>query len=218
MKTINKIILIIFIQFLSRGAEAQGFVNLNFESANVSGFSTGSVPTTNTFPSWTAYIAGVQQSSVIYDTRPLDNAAVTLQGTNSDSLTPIQGNFTAWLLGSSRFASQQQSVGLGQTGQVPVSAESLIFWGYVGSTDVSFAGHTLSLIEIGNTANYNIYGANISSYAGQTGQLLFTVQPGFNDVIDNIQFSSNIVPEPSTLGLSALGGLFVVWRRWRKFS
>jgi hypothetical protein len=215
MKIINKIILVVFIQFLSHSAHAQGFINLNFESANVSGFSTGSVPAANAFPGWTAYIAGVQQSSVIYDTIPLDNAAVTLQGTNSDSLMPIQGDFTAWLFGSSSFASQQQSAGLGQTGQIPVNAESLIFWGYAGSTDVSFDNQTLSLLLLGSTANYDIYGANISAFAGETGQLLFTAQPGENDEIDNIQFSPSSVPEPNSLALCALAGLFLAWRRWK---
>ena len=218
MKTINKIALLGFILLLKHSAEAQGFVNLNFESANVSGLSSGSVPAANAFPGWTAYIGGVQQSSVIYNTIPLDDAVVTLQGLNSDALTPIQGNYTAWLFGSSSFASQQQSAGLGQTGQITINAESLIFWGYAGLTDVSFAGQTLSLVVIGTTANYDVYGANITGYAGETGQLLFTAQPGFNDVIDNIQFSTLAVPEPNALGLSALGGLFLAWRRckWSK--
>src|SRR5208282_1247886 len=134
----------------------------------------------------------------MYNDRTLDDAAVTLQGTNSSSLTPIQGNFTMLLLGASAFA-PQQSAAIGQTGQVSLTAQSLIFWGFVGQNDVSFAGQSLSLVVISNTANYNIYGADISAFAGQTGQLLFTAFPQDGDIIDNIQFSSSAIPEPSAL-------------------
>ena len=79
----------------------------------------------------------------------------------------------------------QQSAAIGQTGQIPTNAMSLKFWGY--STDVSFGGQTLSLVLLGrHTPHYNIYGADISAFAGQTGQLLFTAQPQSLDIIDNI--------------------------------
>lgn len=216
MKTVNKLFLVLVIALLRQNSESQGFINLDFESANVSGYSTGSVPAANAFPGWTAYIGGVAQSSVIYDTIPLDNAEVTLQGTGS-SLTPIQGDYTAWLFGSSSYASSQQSAGLGQTGEIPVGTEFLEFLGYAGATDVSFDGQTLTLDEIGSTANYNIYGANVSAFAGETGQLLFTAQPGEIDEIDNIQFTADPpTPEPGTLALCALGGLLFAWRQRKK--
>ena len=59
------------------------------------------------------------------------------------------------------------------------------------------------------------------AYAGQTGELLFT-DPSFLGfqggpaIIDNIQFSSNPLPEPSELALAALGTLLLGFRRWRK--
>jgi hypothetical protein len=34
--------------------------------------------------------------------------------------------------------------------------------------------------------------------------------------LDNIQFSSTAVPEPSELALGALGALLLGFRRWRK--
>ncbi len=79
--------------------------------------------------------------------------------------------------------------------------------------DVSFNGQTLSLTVLGSTPNYNIYGADISAFAGQTGQLLFTAAPQTIDIIDNIQFSNLAVPEPTTLALTALGGAFLCLRR-----
>ena len=88
--------------------------------------------------------------------------------------------------------------------------------------DVSFNGQNLALTLLGSNPNYNIYGTDISSYAGQTGQLLFTSYSsqvgGQWDSVDNIQFSATPVPEPNSLGLFALGGLIVAWRQWRKSS
>jgi hypothetical protein len=55
---------------------------------------------------------------------------------------------------------------------------------------------------------------DISAYAGQTGQLLFSVPPqSSGGILDNIQFSSTPVPEPGTFGLFAMGGALLAWRR-----
>ena len=192
---------------------AQGFANLDFENPILPLVPVNfQVPTTNAMPGWTAYVGGIQGSQVVYNTRPLDAAEVTFQGTNSDSLAPIQGNYTVELFGASMFA-PQQSAAIGQTGQIPLNARSLVFWGY--STDVSFGGQALSLIVIGSTPNYNIYAADISAYAGETGQLLFTAQPQSLDIIDNIQFSSSPVPEPSVLVFCTAGMALIGLCRWR---
>lgn len=218
MKT-QKLFVFALAIFTSQCCFSQGFVNLNFESASIvhdsSGQFASSVYASNAIPGWTAYIAGVSQTDIMYNDRTLDNAAVTLQGTNSSVLTPIQGYYTVLLLGASTFA-PQQSAAIGQMGQIPLTAQSLIFWGYVGQSDVTFGGQTLSLVVLGSTANYDIYGANISSFAGQTGQLLFTASPQETDVIDNIQFSTTAVPEPSEFALLALGGVVFGIRRWRE--
>jgi hypothetical protein len=90
---------------------------------------------------------------------------------------------------------------------------------------VSFAGDNLSLFVLssGTTpdgAPYGVYGANIASFAGQTGQLEFTASV-FNWVeLDDISFSTTAVPEPNALALTGLGALlFGLYRRltvkWR---
>jgi hypothetical protein len=81
---------------------------------------------------------------------------------------------------------------------------------------VTFNGQTLTLTELGSTAHYNIYSADISAYAGQTGQLLFTALWESSALIDNIQFSTLATPEPGALSLTALGGLLLAWRWWWK--
>ena len=211
-----------FISVFSLGAAccfSQGFINLNFEAANLSVYGAGPaiVPATNGIPGWRAYVSGIQFNQVIFNSIALDEPAVTIQGTNSTSLTPIQGNFSVFLQGGSAFANGTNSA-IGQTGQIPSNALSLIFWGYISQTGVLFGNQTLSLITLGSTANYDIYGADISAFAGQTGQLLFTASKLSGALIDNIQFSSSAIPEPSTLALSALGALLIGFGRWRNSS
>ncbi|HWY30313.1 MAG TPA: hypothetical protein VNX46_06150, partial [Candidatus Acidoferrum sp.] len=198
--------------FLQMGF-SQGFVNLDFENPLLPLTPVYfEVPASDGIPGWTAYVGGNQVNQIVYNTRPLDAAEVTLQGPGSSILTPIECNYTVELYGSSRFE-PPQSAAIGQTGQIPANARSLTFWGY--SPDVSFGGQALSLVLLGTTPNYDIYGADISSFAGQTGQLLFTAQPQSLGIIDNIQFSASPVPEPNSLGWFALGGLFVAWRHWQ---
>ena len=216
MKPIRKI-LIILLLVLARNNQAQSFLNLNFEAANVSAYGAGSIPAINGIPGWTPYVNGSQVSQILYNTINLDEPAVTIQGTNSSSLTPIQGNFSVLLQGGSVYATGSSSA-IGQTGQIPITAQSLTFWG--GDNYVSFNGQPLSivLLGIGSNPNYNIYGADISAFAGQTGQLLFTAPKLTGAIIDNIQFSSSTVPEPSELALGALGALLFSFRRWRNSS
>ena len=115
-------------------------------------------------------------------------------------------------------ASETNSAAIGQTGQIPFSAKSLTFWGTIGGMQATFNGLPIDFIVTGSTANYTIYSADISAYAGQTGQLLLT-DPYYGNAlggpatIDNIQFSSTAVPEPCAFALAALGGLLLGFRR-----
>ncbi|MEI2723190.1 MAG: hypothetical protein V9H26_06480 [Verrucomicrobiota bacterium] len=53
----NPLLLLALLVSLSVCAFGQGtFRNLDFESANVTGYSTGGVPITNALPGWTGYI------------------------------------------------------------------------------------------------------------------------------------------------------------------
>jgi hypothetical protein len=66
-----------------------------------------------------------------------------------------------------------------------------------------------------------LYGGNIpSAFDNQSEQMMFSALEGENNFwnIDDIQFSPSTVPEPSVLGFSALGGLFLAWRRWKALS
>ena len=187
----------------------QGFLNLDFESAKIVADNSQGNPfvfATNAIPHWVAYIGGSPLTDIAYNSIALDEPAVSIHGTNSAYVTPIQGNFSVYLQAGSQFAHGTNSA-IGQTGQIPLSALSLLFWGSVANVQITFAGQTLVYAVISSTANYNIYGADISAFAGQTGQLLFTASRPGGAILDNIQFSTSSVPEPGVLSLLGLAGL-----------
>jgi hypothetical protein len=188
-------------------AFAQGFVNLDFESANLSGYSAGSVPATDAIPGWTAYIGGMSLTNITYDASENQLEVDIIGSTN------IQDNYYIYLGGSFN-----DPASIGQTGTIPITAQSIIFSGNLLFADtVSFNDQRLSVSVIGTGSDYAIYAANISAFAGQTGQLLFTsshLPVSTGDTIDNIQFSSSPVPEPSSSSLLLLGsGVFIYVRR-----
>jgi hypothetical protein len=212
-----KMILITTI-LISIKAYPQGFVNLNFENATVTRVSPdfpNYIYASNAIPGWTTYLGGASQDGIGYNTVSLGGAAIFLEDTNANSLgpPPIQGTYSILLEGST--ASTPTAASIGQTGQIPPGTMSMTFWGY--SSGVSFGGQSLSLVVLSTTPNYYVYGADVSALVGQTGQLLFTAQPGDYNIIDNIQFSSSPIPEPSSLALGALGASLLGFRRWRNF-
>jgi hypothetical protein len=57
-----------------------------------------------------------------------------------------------------------------------------------------------------------IVGGDISAFAGQSGELLFTALPQTASVLDYIQFSNVPVPEPSICGVFGVGALLLALR------
>ena len=200
----------------------QGFVNLDFEAANVSAFPPGTVPRGLGLPGWAAYISGTPQTTILYDNATLGEAAIALQGPNG-FFQPIQGQYFV-LLEATFFASDTNSAAIGQTGQVPLTAQSLVFWGntsvsgVANNMEVTFNGSLVPYAAIGSGNNYTIYGANVSGFAGQTGELRFTAFNNTRAEIDNMQFSSLPVPEPSGLALVVLAAALFGLRRWENQS
>jgi hypothetical protein len=217
------------VQFLGSTSQST-FQNLNFESANLipvpAGQYGGYVPISEAMPGWTGYISGVQTTQVLQNDFTLGAACIDILGPQwASGSTPgiIDGNYTAFLQPGS-----YATTSIAQTGTIPPSTESLFIdaWQPPFATpfSVSFAGNTLSLVVVSTAQSpsgqtYDVYGANVSQFGGQTGQLEFTVYPNnYNSLLlDDIEFSTNPlpVPEPGPAVLTGVGGLmFALCRRF----
>lgn len=216
----NKLVVLVLLFLVVSKCWSQGFINFNFEAANISG-SSGIVSASNAIPSWTAYIGGVSQGNILYDSETLSDPAVSLQDTNN-FYPIIEGAFSVLLQGQfnpSHNLIYTNSVAIGQTGLIPSMAATLLFSAeifvggpHVANMVVTFNGQNLNYTQIGSGAGFSIYGADISAFASQTGQLLFTVPYNGSVLLDNIQFSTSPVPEPSPLAFLAVGASLLGWR------
>ncbi len=196
-------------------APAQGFVNLGFAHTTLTGFLvndyTGYYATNATVPGWDwapyqTFGFGDPYTTVTLNNIALDSAAVTLHGAN-DYTPALIGKYSIMLQGGSRYAYGNSYSAIWQTGQIPSTAISLIYWG--GVLQVTFNGQQLSFSDISDTPHYTIWAADISVLAGQSGQLLFTAPWLTTAMLDNIQFSSSPVPEPSAFTLFSCGSVLI---------
>ncbi len=212
----------------SPSAHAQNtFENLNFESGTVenpitdpySGFN--HQPIALGLPGWRASIGGVPVTEVLQNNYTIGTASIDLFGPGWVSIGPgiIDGNYTVFL---QAFNQDQGNVSLWQNGMIPSNAESLQFrawaWNHASLNEaltVSFAGNSLSPVPLGSGQSpsgqpYTVYGADITPYAGESGQLEFTAICGASPSwmeLDDIIFSPNAVPEPNIVSMIAFGGL-----------
>jgi len=200
----------------------QGFLNLDFESADLSAYGNGaqSVPTITAIPYWTAYAFGNPRSDVWFNGIYPSGSGVCIENSNNPfGLPQVQGgNFIVVQGSNSRF--YVGSAAIGQTGQIPSWAMSMILWGAMGTatTNVTFNGVflPLSLTSVvydssGTNYAYAIYSADVSTFAGQTGELRFTAYANQVLLFDNIQFSTSPVPEPSVISLFGICTVFLCW-------
>lgn len=211
-----KLIKIILVSLLLVGESHHGysqgsFVNLNFENPILPLTPVGfEVPIANAIPGWTGSLG----NRVYYNTVSIGAAAISLQGPGSP-FPPIAGNYSV-VLQSAFGVAPDGTAAVGQIGQIPSTALSLRFYGDT-NMQVTFIGHLLTLFELGRGTDYQIVGADISGFAGQTGELKF-LMPDLTPVgssssyLDNIQFSTQSIPEPGTVGLFAIGTLFLGWK------
>lgn len=198
---------------------SQGFVNLDFESAMVSGYSPQStISGTLAFPGWT--LAGNQ---AFYDGISLGGALVSVNDINTgNGFSPLDGNFSAFLFGGIF----NTPVSISQTALVPVGTTTIELWQGtfmgLGSFQLSLNGQIISMTTISSQSGYVLRAGDISAFAGSSATLQITALgvptgPGPNPVLlDNIQFSSNPIPEPGTVSLLVIGLMGLLWHRRTK--
>ena len=145
-------------------------MNLDFESAELSpipsGQFGGSVSITNALPGWTGSISASQVTQVLQNNLTLGLPSIDILGPNWSFGAIIEGQYTLVLQpgGSATYS----SASISQTGFVPSGTRSLQFKAQTYSAfSVSLGGQALSLTPLGTGGNYTLYGADVSSFAGQ---------------------------------------------------
>jgi len=212
----------------------QGFINLGFEMAHVSG--TGPIPIGTAMPGWTAY-EGISEAGTYSGTVPLTSVFYNWLSTGGPGIsvidgklgiTPLQGNYSVFLFGANDGASSISTT-ISQTGTVPLGTESLQIEIGNNSIDqapfaISLGGQTLNMVPLQAYSTYTLYGCNISD-AGQLANLNVTALPSPSGgtpsmlLLDNITFSQfAVVPEPGTWVLIGTGMAMVVLFRRRNGS
>ena len=225
MKTRKTLLLWLSLACATFSIQAQGtFQNLGFELANVpdvpNGQSGGSVATADGIPSWTAFYAFNQTTQILHNDFSVGSVNISVLGPNwngSFGLSIPDGNYCV-ILQAGAGATGAESAAIAQTGVVPSAAQSLQFKAYRSNPNSEFGitigGQNIAMIPLFQTANYTLYGGDISVFANQSVELKIAAVPtssfAFSTVtIDSIVFSSQSVPEPDALGLVALGGLLL---------
>jgi hypothetical protein len=203
------------------------FQNLNFEEANIVPIVGNpnypyAVSVADALPAWTVNYGNVQQTQISYNDALLGGETwVTLyaNGFPGSPVPVIDGNFSLLLQGGVG-GGVQTPASISQTGQIPSGTQTLLFEESASPTfppepaEVFIGSHQLSLWEVGTGPNYTIFGGSISTWAGQTEQLTISAPAG-NYLIDDISFSTQMVPEPSPLVLTGIGSLaFALYRRF----
>jgi hypothetical protein len=199
---------------------AQGFLNLNFESADIitNGAPEYQAVASDAIPGWTAYVGGNAQTYIVYNTISLGATSISILGANGGP-PALDGQYSVELYGGVT----DTAASISQTGLIPMSAMAILFIAHYygpagqGELAVTLDGQNIPFSAISTEPNYTLYGGNIIGYAGQSKQLEFSALNGENNYweIDDIQFSPSPIPEPGVLGLSAVGSLMLACRRWR---
>ncbi|HEX3626094.1 MAG TPA: hypothetical protein VH280_11785 [Verrucomicrobiae bacterium] len=209
MKTIAAVLVLAVI--VAASARGQGFLNLDFESAYGlpgSPVKYGElVSVTNALPGWTANVDKNALSDINYVSNMIYGVS-TLVELEGGSLT-LSGDFSVRL---------DSGGSISQTGLVPDNAESLQFEAIANAQPnlyVILGGQSLSYSVLFAGSGYDVYGANIpAEMDGLMETLTFGIEGPSYSVLDNIEFSPQIIPEPSEFGLIGVGAVvFEVLRR-----
>jgi PEP-CTERM motif len=196
-------------------ASGQGtFQNLDFEEAGlyVSPTAVGTwgdfVDPALAFPGWSVggLTNGQYRTVTGYNTLSLGAPAVILMGPNFPNragYAPLEGSYSVLL----QYFGIGAGPSLNQIGQLPSDARSISLSGWA---HISLNGIDISLIQIDGGR----FAGDVTPFAGSTAQLTLSTssQSGEWLYFDDIQFSNQPIPEPSTSGLFLLGALAIGWR------
>jgi hypothetical protein len=217
------ILLLLAICCLRLTAVAQSFSNLNFESTAVSG-----IPADGIWLNWSLaapgwhHPVGVDSVFVYHKTPPQGSIAqyYFLVDSTTTSWSPLEGKYSLALVSGHYNRNDPGSPWVNayieQTGYIPQDAQSLQLFAQ-GEFALTINSKEVPL----STLDGDLYGADISGYAGQTVSMRISstsTQVQSPVIVDGLSFSLQAVPEPSGAALVALGlgaGILAKRRRVR---
>ena len=167
-------------------------------------------------PYWTGYIGGKPVDRLDHNGIALSLASMGIYGPDFIGSEYFQGHYFIQLKPGLDPAGSGQIVltEIAQSRTIPTGSQSIQFEAFAAAFYVTFAGHEIPLFEIGGSYSTNfVYGGDISAFAGQAGELRFT-GTGY---LDDIQFSTQPIPEPRVFCLAALCVLLLGWRVSKRF-
>jgi hypothetical protein len=214
-------------------AHGQAFANLNFEQARIVSAPAGFTPfdasppisAASALPAWTVREDGIVCNAIWGAPQALDETSVALvTATNGiyPGYVPLQGSYSlqfyAWQGAQAPFF---RTSSISQTGLIPATTRSIQFLlksppvagGFIPANPmVTIDGIPLSIFPQSVSGGIVTMVGDVSGYAGSTVDLTFLCQgtagafPLSENIftLDDIRFSTQSVPEPSTLGLLGL--------------
>jgi hypothetical protein len=191
---------------------AQAFQNLDFEAAEVNNLQSNQsefVSITNGLPGWSAYIGTNQLTQIGHNFITLGSPNVGIGGpAYGNGILQLEGTYAAMLQAGAFSDGVFRPASIAQTGLIPASAKSLRFEAAGGTGDLSVmvGGTSVPVVSLGSS----LFGCDVSSSANSVEELRFTASNDHTSYLiflDAITFSTEAIPEPSSLHLLLMGTL-----------
>lgn len=171
----------------------------------------------NGIPGWSAYSGGAMQFErdwIWHNRMSLGGEAVIVYGPEWNGYI-FQGSYSVRLWSAPVPTPFRPAIA--QTGQIPTNVNSVVFDFGGRHIQVTFKGERIPLNLLQTRQGFEVWGGDVSMYAGQTGELRFTAgtdeNPVGGGVIDDIRLARSI-SEPKVFVERTGADLKLRWPYW----